>query len=69
MYLVSVMPIENDKAIPEPLERGKMLLESYKYAPQIDALYEAVLGIQRPPAPIGSLKEARAAVAQRGVRL
>ena len=64
MLLVSVMPVENPQAIPEPLVRAKILLEGMAHTPEINTLYETVLEIQRPLAPTQSLQEMGKAAAQ-----
>ena len=70
MHLVSVMEVENNQAIFEPLVRAKQLLDGMPHTPEINALYEMVLGMTRPSTPPQSLQEMRkAAPLQKGVGL
>ena len=68
MHLLSVMLVENPHAIPEPLIRAKIMLDKMPLTNEIDALYETVLAVQRPPQ-TQSLAEARTNASKRGVGL
>ena len=63
MQMVSMMPVENKNAIPEPLVRAKMLLDQI---PGNDVQYEMALGVSR-LSQTQSLQEMRKAAAQRSI--